>query len=433
LAVPWWRLRVVLIMAKIFEATGQLITSGLHPSLPDSEVPLWRDGDNIVFTEQSARPGLGQFPLFAFLDAGRGLGIIEHEIEYATQSLKYAFWGTRTKLWMGVDPTNTLGSVTPVDVTRAAGVYTGTRDDLWSIASFGTVVIATNGVDEVQVLVPSGEPNSALFVNLSTVSDLPDTFRAKLVAVSGPFILFFNTDNSNQEVRWGDEDSFATFQPASDNFARDLIIRDIQSDIRAVLDLGGGLAMYGRDQVHWVQFAGPPFFFQTDHLLSGVGAVGKHSVVAVGRQHYGFGPTGIYVTDGSGFEYIDKPSIHDYIYGKLDVLLANRVIGWEDQKQEMVFWSFPTITGIGETVGFNYRTGAWGKYGYYRTAAVASAVFNSPLLIDTNGSVLVQGGSGGVSGGNPIVLTTTGAFSIGYGYGGYGIGRYGGNYPTVEE
>lgn len=422
-------------MAKLFEATGELASSGLHPSLPNSEVPLWKDGDNVVFTEQSVRPGPGQSPLFNFAEGGRGLGLIQHEIEHATSTIKYVFWGTPTKLWMGIDPSIAAGSPTPVDVTYASGPYTGTEDDLWSFAAFGNFVLATNGVDPPQILIPSGEPNSAVFVDLTTISDLDSAFRAKLVAVSGPFILFFNTNNSDQEARWSDEDDHTVWTPATDNFSRDLVVRDIQSDIRAVVPLGSGLALYGRDNVEWIRFTGPPFIFETQSLLSGIGVVGKHAITTVGRRHFGFSQRGLFVSDGSGFEFIDKPSIHDEIFmpGKLDEDLANRSVVWSSQKEQMVLFSYPLEGGGGATVGFNYRRNVWSKFSYYRTAAVGDVLFGSPLVLDTDGTVLSQGIEGSFGESAPVVLTPSGTMNVGYGQGGYGSTRYGGAYPTIES
>lgn len=45
---------------KLMEITGEYVQSGIYPSLPQKEPPLWSDGQNVQFTERSAQPMPGQ-------------------------------------------------------------------------------------------------------------------------------------------------------------------------------------------------------------------------------------------------------------------------------------------------------------------------------------------------------------------------------------
>jgi hypothetical protein len=200
-----------------------------------------------------------------------------------------------------------------------------------------------------------------------------------------------------------------------------------------VADLSDSLLMIGRDQVHIIQFEGVPLFFPNNHLLTSIGGVSKHGHVAVGRQVFGFGPNGIWVIDGASFQYIDDPSVHTWIYQEnYDDSLADRVVAWSDENESVAYFSFPTGDGSGLTAGFNFRSGAWSMYDWYRTAAATGGLFNNPVMVDRNGQVWIQksGSSPAVSESKPLTLSDAATLMLGYGMGGYGHGGYGGEWEV---
>lgn len=400
---------------KILEAKGQAVVSGQHPSLPNQQIPLWEKGNNVLYEDLAVKPAPGQQMIFAKQNSLPVLGYLSGQ----SAGVPWLVWGDREKLWRGDTPPDTD------EVTRAAGVYTGTDDDPWSFAQFGEAILATNGVDEIQYYPPGGPD----FVNFSSVSDLPNTFRAKILRNIGAFILAFNTDNDSAEYRWCDEDNVLVWTPTPQNKSRDILIRDMKSDIVAVEELGEGLFIAGRQQAHYTQFAGPPFFFPNRHLVNGVGAIGQKSVVVVGRNIFGFGRDGIWRTDGSGIAYIDDPSMHKFIYtDTLDKALIHRTVAWEDSDNNIIYFSFPRKGGGGFTVGYNYNLGIWSMHDYWRTAADSGSTWGQPITGDAFGNVWAQGiGNLPISGEpKPLLLNSSAGLQSGYGRMGYGRTGYGG-------
>ena len=412
---------------KIFEAKGEIIQTGVFPGLPNQQIPLWKDSNNIVYKDASAKVAGAHEPLFDKGSARAGTGILALDNAGAPALV----WGDSEALYKG------LTKPTTIDVTRVSGAYTGTDDDLWHFVQFGNTLFATNGVDPVQYMASISDPASK-FVDLDTVSDIATVdadFTCKLLSATGAFILALNTHNLDSEYIWCSEDSQLNWVPSAGNSARDIQIRELNSDIVAVVDMGKLRILYGRDQLRVLGFVGSPFYFSDEHLLDGIGAVGKYSVTAVGRKHYGFGSNGLFVMDGSTFSYIDDPSMHKYIYqDNYDKAKQARCVTWADMNEGMVYFSFPTLDGSGLSVAFNDRTGAWATFDWYRTAASTGGLWGHPVMVDASGGIWLQSSSSAAftTPGNPVALIDFIDYQAGYGIGGYGQGGYGGKWRETR-
>jgi hypothetical protein len=276
--------------------------------------------------------------------------------------------------------------------------------------------------------------SSTKFVDIDTVSDLSSTFRCKILKKTAAFIVAYNTDNITTEFRWCDEDDVTTWTPVAENKSRDQNIRELASHIVAVVELGRTHIVYGHDQAFIVGFSGVPFYFSHQHLLDGIGAVGKHSIVSVGRRNFGFGPNGIFVVDGASYQYIDTPSIHRYIYEEnYDENRAEETIAWADANEEIAYFSFPSLDEGGLTVGFNWRTGAWALFNWYRKAASGGGMWKHPVLLDQYGQPWIQGSTSApyASSGAPLGISDEMTLLTYFGHLGFGDGAFGGSWSGV--
>jgi len=404
---------------KLASVKGQIIVSGVHPGLPPQQIPLWEQSGNVLFEDLAVKPAPGQSALFVPLANSRVTGMQALSLFLSSVVTPALVWGTKTKLYYGVTPPTT------VDATRAAGDYTGSDDNLWVFAQFGQAVFATNGVDKVQYLAPG----TTQFVDIDTVSDLPTTFRCRLLWVKEAFLIAFNTDNDPTEVRWCSEDDFTVWTPAAANSARDIQLRDLFSHITAVADFADGMLVCGTTQSHFLRFIGAPFYFGQDHLIQGAGAVSRRAVVTIDRIAYGFGPDGIWETDGATLNQISAPAIHKYVYeDAYDDTKPEQVVAWTDQDNTQVFWSFPNKSGSGETISFDRRQRVWSMHEYWRTAAALGGSWLFPILGGVTGGVFGQSGGQGNVTGESKNLGASLAMTIGttYGHPGYGGLGYGG-------
>lgn len=392
-------------MPLLFNGTPEAISTGIAPGKTNKSAVLWKDGSNFIFADGGLKIAPEQFLLITKGSAEDIIGIVAVDNEGSAA----AVWGDKVSLWKTTTPP------TAVDVTRASGAYTGTIGDLWSIVQFGQTVLATNGIDNVQYLV---DITSGLFVDLDTVSDLPDTFRCDSLNKLGPYIIAFHTDQDNTEARWCTEDDPTTWIPLATNSARDINLRDINSDIVASSEFGDALMVWGRNRAHIFQFLGPPFFFGAKKILDGTGLAGKNAFTTVGRLIYGMSNNTIFVTDGSTYQNIDDPDIHQYVFEEmLDIAEIKRTTVWYDPNEDEVYFSFMTLDGKGKTVSFNPKLQVWSLHSYFRSAADSGGLFDNPLLGDNVGNVWAQGGLLGSPSSfidNPLHFTE--AFTIINGY-----------------
>jgi hypothetical protein len=353
--------------------------------------------------------------------------------------------GTLTKLHRWIEY-----EASTEDATRAAGGdYAGVEDatatapaTLWSIVSWGDWVFATNYIDEIQIFQGSIAAGTN-FVDLDTLADITASHRADILGKIGPFLFMFRVkDNAGAvqdfTIEWCDNDDPLTWTPATANAAGTLEARDLGSPIIAAVPFADGYAVYGVNECRYLSFVGAPDYFGLRPLLSGVGALGKASVIPVERLQYGMGPRGIWVHDGSQSKYIDTPDIHDYIYGDINRDQVSKSVVAYDAIENMVlfFWPSEDSMYLDRGAGFNRNNRSWTKLSYARTAYSSGQAFEAALTGSRAGDVWLHSSPGfaPVGEGTPLILTPSVTnFQIGYGQGGYGQGYYGGNGHDVMD
>ena len=305
--------------------------------------------------------------------------------------------------------------------------YVGTG--VWSLAVWGEQVIATNGVDRPQIYGYTGATTK--FQDICGIvgsSGLLVSDRANIAETMGPFIFLVNLNTNNQALRWGDEDSAIVWNPLAANFAGDLAVRALNSEIIAVSRLGGLLAVYGEDQVHGVAFVGGQLVHSQRHLVDNIGAISSQAVVSVGMLNYGMGRRGFWQTNGNTAKYLDQDRVHDFVYQNLNLDAVDQICSWVSPTASTIHWSVPLYgaTNNNITVAYNFRYDAWSIMDYGVASATSGVIFPSTRYVATNGSPLEESPeASGLSFGSPVILTPGLTYNAGYGVGGYGQGGYG--------
>jgi hypothetical protein len=342
------------------------------------------------------------------------------------------FWGTASALFMGAPPTRS-------DETRVSGPYTGISKatgtqmvSRWSVVQWGTWVLATNGVDRIQIWKPS--PTQTEFKDLSlaaSTSDGAEPEFAELLIKFKAFVLAANTNNGTDFVDWCAEDDVSVWTPSPSNLAGSKQLRNMRSPIRAASPLGDGIAFFGDDRSVYCSFVGSPNVLGFRDFVDGTGALSKDAVTTVGRHIYGMGKHGIWRTDGVQVQYIDDPAIHDFVYaGGINREQLSQVIAWWNPAERMIVFFFPEPGSDFNSrgVGFNVDNNSWTILGFGRTAATSSTAFRFPVTADQLGNIFQQSISEFpfTSDGIPVALQEVVTIAQGYGIGGYAQGGYGG-------
>jgi hypothetical protein len=392
------------------------IRSGLFPGL-DGDVPLfWKTGQNVLFTESGVRPLPSQWLLFNRSEVAPVQGIVS----VWQGGEQVIFYGTPTKLyrWSKSSGLAVVGSgYHGRENSGSSGEATH-----WVFAKWGEWMLATNGVDPVQIY------KGTSFADLSG----PSFAKAKVIARSSPYLIAFGTDSSNANIEWCSDDDVEDWTPSATNTAGNLFVRDLDGPIVAAELVAENVVFYTGTQMGILQWVGGTDVFGQDMLLQGIGVVGPQALVSVNRQHYGFSKAGIFVTNGISSEFIDPPEVHDYIFGSINTDQLAKVVveHWPQQQHVVVSYPSANSTSNDRAVGYNYKTGAWTVFNFSRSAADKGGVFGGNLAGDYLGNVWhmpLDGHVGGAltSGDVPFKVSAT-VGPLGYGIGGYGLGGYGG-------
>ena len=297
------------------------------------------------------------------------------------------------------------GYVVGDTITLTGGDGTGATAEVMAVGGSGEVTeIGMSDSGSGYTTVPtgvSGGTGSALACSF-TVCDM-DVSTVSIFKKFGPHIIGFNTSTSGKEFIWCDADDPDTWVAASDNLAGQLEIRELETGIQAVCQLGSRLAVYGEDQLFLVSYLANDLVFGYQAALSGIGAVSKKAVVSVGRQNYGLSQQGFFATDGTGFEYIDEPAIRDYFTDNANRAQLSKTCAYHDEDNTQIRWYFPTDeSGNTGGVSFNYKTNTWSILTGDTSAGDERRIDNYPLSGSEAGLVYRES-NGNNTGDSPLV------------------------------
>lgn len=270
-------------------------------------------------------------------------------------------------------------------IINTVGTLDGSSQVFW-LEPWGTWLVASDNTNQLKLWKGSGT-----FIDIAT----GQFTRAKIIKKLAQHLIAYNTDVYPSGFHWCSASDPETWTPATNNSARNLPIRNLDSDIVCVADLAGGHAVYSNAYQLQVQYVGAGDWFGTPGTpLSGIGAVSRYSVVSLGRYNWGLCRGGIFVTDGNSFMYVDRPAIDRWVQEEIDWDRGEEVVGYFDEKLLLVLWSVPLLDGTKTTIAVDPKdrmlltdkskrpfTFVNGDYG----AAVHREVLDYPLVAQPEG------------------------------------------------
>lgn len=420
-------------MTKKLFALRNEIPTGVAPSLPNQEATLWADARNVSFSERALQPQPAHFLFNLKPSADRVTGLVE----WTQLDVASAIYGTEKKLYL-LDSDG--GSPSEVG-TGFTGNYDQVGDQLsqsWSLDRWGEWILASNDKEPVQVF--KGTSFAPLDVGGEFVN-------ASLIRVMSPIAIALNTSVGSRVISWSDKDNVEDWPPVLTNLAGNLEPFELETGPIAAELLGSqGMAVYTANSMHILRFVGDPFVVGSFPLLTGIGAVGKNAVAAIGELHYGMSKIGPWVTDGVTFRYIDAPDVKDFIQGNINRDQISKTLVYHDQMQGYIMFSFPIGTSLENNITLGYRPATnigrdqdsndhWILMSMARTVATSSAVYDFMLAGDTNGNIWQQSIPGSIGIGqtepeNTLILPAVADFGIGFGDGGFGETGFGGEWDA---
>ena len=262
----------------------------------------------------------------------------------------------------------------------------------FEITNFGS------GISNTQVISAGTSSGSGSGFNCTaTVPDI-DFDSLECFHRQGPHMLAFNyTEGSvdySTSFAWCSADDLDTWTASATNTAGSLLIREAETPIRCVAQLGSGLAVYTETQMFIVNYVGLPNIFGYKVALEGsIGAVSPNSVVSVGRMNYGLSRDGFFATDGASVRMIGRESgMNQYFRDTASANELAQCYGFDNSKENEVVWGIPkSETSITEEIYYNYKTNQWGIRSSIISAYLDRGVFHSALSADSNGNLFSEG------------------------------------------
>lgn len=224
--------------------------------------------------------------------------------------------GTAANLYKYTDPTWT-------------GTSAGSYSSRWQFAQFGDLAISVMGSAPKKYSLTAG--------TTAALGGSPP--NAKYVAVVNDFVFMAGVDSANRTVYWSAINNAEGWTPGTD-----------QSDTQVLPDGGSitGLAggeyglIFQRNAIWRAQYVGPPFIFQFDKIVDGIGCTSPYSIVQIGRTVYFWSQRGFMsITDGQidpiGAQQVDKTFLEQYSTAEIE----SSIWGTSDPVRKQIIWAMP--------------------------------------------------------------------------------------------
>ena len=240
--------------------------------------------------------------------------------------------------------------------------------------------------------------------------------KLKCFHKQGPHMLAFNYErngvNLDRNFAWCSADDLDTWTADATNTAGSLLIREANSAINCVAQIGNNLAVYTETQMFLVSYVGLPNIFGYQAALeNGVGAVSPNSVISVGRLNYGVTRDGFFVTDGTSVQMIGRESgMNTFFRDNVSTGELGQIYGYNNSKENEVVWAVPlNASSITKEIYYNYKTKQWSMRDSSISAYHERGLFRNSLSGDT-GNFYFEGNKSDLA--NPSVVATTKAHDL---------------------
>lgn len=369
------------------------IVSGIFTSIYPEHAPMWVAADNVVFHDLSVQKikGREQLPDPPFSRENVNVGITTQKgirglAQARVGNERRIYLGTLENIWKwdGNTDYRLLGS----GFNGQLNATTFAPATYWSLAPFGSFLLATNGVDAAQI-----------WRNVGVALPLVSNFTtAEIFLVWGPYVIAYATDFTGEKgLQWSNADDPDDWVPTPTNDAGDFQIRELESEIRAAVPRGQEIIVYGASSSYIQRFVGFPNIFGVQPGASDFGASGKNAVIEVatqnGTRHFGMGRMGPWQSDGIRGDLLGTPAIQNLLNREVNWEQQSKIFAWHDREHKTVWWHVPGLPSLAPSfaIGFSYQYNSWTRRDADDLAlAIPQSVFDYPISGDNAGGVFFE-------------------------------------------
>lgn len=345
-------------MQKLAELTsGDMLSSGIFPSLTATAPPLWADGENVIFDNLGVRKNYGLLGLANLSDSPTGL-----TSTYADNEARaFIGGGSTARIYRSGSGLTTIGTF-----AAAAGSFQFVPWDTWCLIN--------NTVDPIELWKNTGSS--------AVIAGIPFS-RANVIFTMGLRAFAGGTNNGGGLLEWCSFNNIEDWLPTITNSAGNLPLRQLTGDIVAAKPIGDSMGIYSNFNAGvFTQIGTGAYGFRRP--IRGPLAISANSVVSLGDRHFGITHDNAFVTDLVSFQYIDEPAMRKYLLDNMDRSRASEVYGWPDYANSIIRWNIPKITGGIFGIGFRWDKGTWTRFNDSVILGEASGAFEHMFLAKSN-------------------------------------------------
>jgi hypothetical protein len=299
------------------------------------------------------------------------------------------------------------------DVTRLSGPYTGTQEFRWKFIQYGDLVIATNGVDDMQKFDLLSD------TAFSSISGAP---KARRLAIVNNFVVAaytFDGENGNlpQGVRWS----------ALDNPEDWTASVTTQSDAQRIEGYGSVAGIVGsqnaavvvlENAIYRMEYVGGETIFAFTIQEENRGSKIPGSVVSYGGRVFYRGEDGFYMFAGGESIPIGDDKVDEWFDETLSVDGAELIWAAIDPRSKVYMIGFPSTTnGLCDRIAFyNWVSNRWG-YAEAEVEAVGRVLTEAANVDDFDipvDDIDISVDSAQYAGGRAILGAFNGSHQLGY-------------------
>jgi hypothetical protein len=288
-----------------------------------------------------------------------------------------------------------------------AGVGLGVQLRLWSQSNFGENLVfnprggalyywdtnANPNIFDRGVEIEAGTTVSGAAVD----STCPSVCNYVVVSDASRFIIAFGTNDPTgvyattvldpMQIRWTDQETYATWTPAITNQAGSYRLSNGSSIITA-LQSRQEILVWTDAALYSMQYLGPPYVWGFQILADNLSIAGPNAVASANNITYWMGIDKFYVYSGR-VETLPC-TLRQYVYGNINMSQSYQFFAGTNEGFNEIWWYYCSAnsTTIDRYVVYNYLERIWYYGNLARTAWLDSPIRTEPMAT-TYGAQLV--------------------------------------------
>lgn len=240
---------------------------------------------------------------------------------------------------------------------KSGTAYSTAASGFWRFTKWGEKVIATNGVDPVQI------KDFGTAGSFAALSGSPPV--AKHISTVRSFVVLGDVNDGTRypnKVQWSGQNLETSWGSVPATQADSQVLTGDGGAVQAIA--GGDVGVIVQERSIWeMRYEGPPIIFRFDETAPGIGTSAPRSVTRFGSSVFFFGNDGFYRYDvGAGAQRIGDKKVDNWFLARVNRALLSQMVGAIDYANSKVVWAYPTgATSLqnDELLIYDWSIGRW--------------------------------------------------------------------------